>query len=195
MLAGTSAGATLLGGLSACGGSVNGGTTTPPVVQDPIWGTSGAATQIIASLQGITQSMFATRDFVVTQYGAVPCAVVAATNPYTGSASVASPGSNQTNAAASFDSRPAFLAAVQACNAAGGGRVVVPAGTWYCAGTTTRPPPAALQALDSGEKTRGASRTRRRRWSGSNRDSRPMPSPCTDWVAADGRRTVQRRTA
>ncbi|TDY22365.1 polygalacturonase [Paraburkholderia sp. BL6665CI2N2] len=134
VLAGTSAGATLLGGLSACGGSVNGGTTTPPVVQDPIWGTSGAATQIIASLQGINQSMFPTRDFLVTQYGAAPCTVVAATNPYTGSASAASPGSNQTNAAASFDSRPAFLAAIQACNAAGGGRVVVPAGTWYCAG-------------------------------------------------------------
>ncbi|AXE94501.1 glycoside hydrolase family 28 protein [Paraburkholderia terricola] len=133
VLTGTSAGATLLGGLSACGGSVSAG-SAPPVVQDPIWGTSGAATRIIASLQGVTQSMFAARDYVVTQYGAQPCAVVAATNPYTGAASLASPGSGQTNAAASFDSRPAFLAAIQACNAAGGGRVVVPSGTWYCAG-------------------------------------------------------------
>ncbi|CAE6836741.1 glycoside hydrolase family 28 protein [Paraburkholderia domus] len=134
VLAGTSAGATLLGGLSACGGSVNAPATTPPVVQDPIWGTSGAATQIIASLQNITQAMFPARDFVVTQYGATPCAVVAATNPYTGASSVASPGSAQTNAANAPDARPAFLAAIVACNAAGGGRVVVPAGTWYCAG-------------------------------------------------------------
>jgi polygalacturonase len=130
VFAGTSAGATLVGGLSACGGSGSSGLTP----EDPIWGSAGAATQIIASLAGVTQSMFPSRDFVVTQYGAQPCAVVAATNPYTGSSSPASPGSNQTNAPSSFDSRPAFLAAIQACNAAGGGRVVVPSGTWYCAG-------------------------------------------------------------
>jgi polygalacturonase len=137
VLAGTSAGATLLGGLSACGSSSNdspAAPSAPPVVQDPIWGSSGAATQIIASLQGINQSMFPARDYLVTQYGAQPCSVIAASNPYTGSASLTSPGSQQTNAANSFDSRPAFLAAIQACNAAGGGRVVVPAGTWYCAG-------------------------------------------------------------
>ncbi|HEX3634749.1 MAG TPA: glycoside hydrolase family 28 protein [Paraburkholderia sp.] len=138
VLAGTSTGATLLGGLSACGGSVNPPATTPPatppVVQDPIWGTSGAATQIIASLQNITQAMFPARDYVVTQYGAAPCGVIAAANPYTGSSSPTSPGSAQTNAANAPDARPAFLAAIQACNAAGGGRVIVPAGTWYCAG-------------------------------------------------------------
>src|SRR3954470_8270329 len=81
VLAGTSAGATLLGGLSACGGSVSEPAApepaSPPVVQDPIWGSSGAATQIIASLKGITQSMFPARDYVVTQYGAQPCSVVA----------------------------------------------------------------------------------------------------------------------
>jgi polygalacturonase len=135
VLAGTSAGATLLGGLSACGSSDNTpAAPTPPVAQDPIWGASGAATQIIASLQGVTQSMFAARDFVVTQYGAQTCQVITATNPYTGASSLTSPGSTQTNAADSFDSRPAFLAAIQACNASGGGRVVVPSGAWYCAG-------------------------------------------------------------
>ena len=135
VLAGTSAGATMLGGLSACGGSVDTPSPTPaPVNLDPIWGPSGSATQIIASLSGITQSMFPARDYTVTQYGAQPCAVIAATNPYTGASSQTSPGSQQTNAASSFDSRPAFLAAIQACNAAGGGRVIVPSGTWYCAG-------------------------------------------------------------
>jgi polygalacturonase len=104
------------------------------VVQDPIWGTSGAATQIIASLQNITQAMFPARDYVVTQYGAAPCGVIAAANPYAGSSSPTSPGSAQTNAANAPDARPAFLAAIQACNAAGGGRVVVPAGPGYCAG-------------------------------------------------------------
>ena len=72
VLAGTSAGATLLGGLSACGGFDQraGRRLRPdhvtPVAQDPIWGTSGAATQIIASLQSITQSMFPARDYLVT---------------------------------------------------------------------------------------------------------------------------------
>ena len=43
-------------------------------------------------------------------------------------------GADKTQSPGSFDSRPAFLAAIQACTQAGGGRVVVPAGTWYCAG-------------------------------------------------------------
>ncbi|MEW6342007.1 MAG: glycoside hydrolase family 28 protein [Pseudomonadota bacterium] len=163
VLAGASAGATLLGTLPGCGGSVassvdsasaatagsgtgsatdgstaDGSAATDsgagPTPTDPIWGPAGAATQIINSLQGITQSMFPGTDFMVTSYGAQPCAVVAATNPYTGSSSPTSPGASQTNAAGAFDSRPAFLAAIQACNAAGGGRVVVPSGNWYCAG-------------------------------------------------------------
>jgi polygalacturonase len=130
VFAGASAGATLLGTLPGCGGSVN----AAPGALDPIWGTVGLATQIINSLQGITQSMFPSVDFTVTSYGAQQCSVVAATNPYTGTTSPTSPGANLTNAAGAFDSRPAFLAAIQACNAAGGGRVVVPSGNWYCAG-------------------------------------------------------------
>ena len=130
VFAGASAGATLLGTLPGCGGSVD----AAPGALDPIWGTVGLATQIINSLQGITQSMFPSVDFTVTSYGAQQCSVVAATNPYTGTTSPTSPGANLTNAAGAFDSRPAFLAAIQACNAAGGGRVVVPSGNWYCAG-------------------------------------------------------------
>ncbi|SIT48897.1 hypothetical protein BN2475_1160004 [Paraburkholderia ribeironis] len=48
VLAGTSAGATLLGGLAACGGSINqpaSASSTPTAAQDPIWGSSGAATR------------------------------------------------------------------------------------------------------------------------------------------------------
>jgi hypothetical protein len=64
VFAGASAGATLLGTLPGCGGSVN----AAPGALDPIWGTVGLATQIINSLQGITQSMFPSVDFTVTGY-------------------------------------------------------------------------------------------------------------------------------
>ena len=53
VFAGASAGATLLGTLPGCGGSVD----AAPGALDPIWGTVGLATQIINSLQGITQSI------------------------------------------------------------------------------------------------------------------------------------------
>ncbi|WP_197337342.1 glycoside hydrolase family 28 protein [Ralstonia solanacearum] len=148
---GASAGAALLGALPGCGGDGGSDATvgtagtagtadaataaTAPTTQDAIWGESGAAARIIASLQGVARSMFPDRDFVVTDYGAQPCAVVDAVNPYTdASKSPLSAGADKTPASGAFDSRPAFTAAIAACNAAGGGRVVVPAGNWYCAG-------------------------------------------------------------
>ncbi|MGF6653917.1 polygalacturonase [Paraburkholderia youngii] len=143
-LGGALAGSALLqacggGGVSAAAGG--GGSSTPAAgstpstaAADPIWGPDGSATNIINALQKITQSAFPAVDFPVEQYGAQPCAVIAQASPYTGSSSPVSTGAGATNAPGSFDSRPAFLAAVAACSAAGGGRVVVPAGTWYCAG-------------------------------------------------------------
>ena len=114
-------------GLAGCNDDDDGG--------DPIWGTSGAATRIAYSLGSVSQSSFPARDFVVTTYGAQPCQVVTAVSPYTDATrSPPSAGSDKTHAPGSFDSRPAFLAAIAACNAAGGGRVVVPSGNWYCAG-------------------------------------------------------------
>ena len=121
-------GSGVLGSLAACGGGD--GTSPAPTVSP--W---TAADQIAESLSGVSQLSFPNRDFDVTAYGAQPCTTVAFTTPYTDPAkSPVSAGSDQTPAAGSFDSRPAFLAASAACNAAGGGRVVVPAGTWYCAG-------------------------------------------------------------
>lgn len=118
----------LLGNLAGCGGGDD-------EADDPIWGPTGAATRIVSALTSVSQASFPARDFLVTDYGAAPCTVVAAVNPYTDPAkSPLSAGSDKTYAPGSFDSRPAFLAAIRACNAAGGGRVVVPAGTWYCAG-------------------------------------------------------------
>ena len=120
------AGGTMLGGLAGCGGGDD---------DDPIWGSSGAATGIVNSLQSVSQSAFPARDFTVTDYGATQCTVIDAVNPYTDpTKSPPSAGSDKTHAPGSFDSRPAFLAAIQACNAAGGGRVIVPSGNWYCAG-------------------------------------------------------------
>ena len=151
-LAGASAGATLL---SACGGGGSGtafvapapapsAAAAPPIdpapaaaapAPDPIWGPAGLGTQIVAALKGINTSMFPAVDFPVTRYGAQPCATVAAPNPYTdASKSPLSLGADTTHAPGSFDARPAFQAAIAACHAAGGGRVVVPPGTWYCAG-------------------------------------------------------------
>ena len=109
--------------------------TAPSDLADPIWGTQGAATAIIRSLQHISQSAFPAIDFPVTRYGAKPCSVIPQDNPYTGSVpSPTSAGAELTTAPDSFDSRPAFLAAISACSTAGGGRVLVPAGNWYCAG-------------------------------------------------------------
>jgi polygalacturonase len=101
---------------------------------DPIWGTNGAATAIIHSLQHLTQTAFPATDFPVTRHGARPCKVVTQLNPYTDPPSLLSAGAERTAAPGSFDCQPAFLAAIAACHAAGGGRVLVPAGTWYCAG-------------------------------------------------------------
>ncbi|XAH26341.1 glycoside hydrolase family 28 protein [Xylophilus sp. GW821-FHT01B05] len=117
-------------GLEGCGGGGSNGD-----VDDPIWGLSGAATLIVNALKSVSQDSFPPRDFLVTDYGAQACTVVDSPNPYTNAAlSPPSAGSDKTQAPGAFDARPAFLAAIQACNAAGGGRVVVPAGNWYCAG-------------------------------------------------------------
>ncbi|KND59908.1 Polygalacturonase [Candidatus Burkholderia verschuerenii] len=131
--AGVSASAPLFGGMGAL--SLLGGCGSSDDSPDPIWGRSGAATQIVNALQGVSSAMFPSRQFLVTDYGAKPCTVIAATNPYTDpSKSPLSVGADQTQTPDSFDSRPAFLAAIAACSAAGGGQVVVPAGSWYCAG-------------------------------------------------------------
>lgn len=124
---GTLVGSGWLGALAGCGGDGGGG--------ENIWGPGGSATRIVDSLESVSQSSFPAHDFVVTDYGAQPCQVVKAASPYTDPVkSPPSAGSDQTQAPGSFDSRPAFLAAIRACNAAGGGRVVVPSGNWYCAG-------------------------------------------------------------
>jgi len=142
-------GLTVLGSLVGCG-STNDRIPVPAAAPaltgnaaDPIWGTNGPATAIINSLSTLTTENFPTVDYDVTAapFNAVQCGTIPFAFPYTQAAagksqsSPISPGSTLTNdPARSPDARPAFTAAIIAANAAGGGRVVVPSGTWYCAG-------------------------------------------------------------
>ncbi|KWH18311.1 glycoside hydrolase family 28 protein [Burkholderia multivorans] len=131
---GALAGGTVLGGPLAATRAWAGNLPASSAV-DLIWGEHGAAARIAASLAHVSRLAFRARDFDVTHYGARPCATVPQTSPYTNAAkSPVSPGADRTTAPGAFDSRPAFLAAIDACVREGGGRVVVPPGNWYCAG-------------------------------------------------------------
>ncbi len=132
---GALAGGAVLGGPFAATRAFAGGSMSSMSAVDPIWGEHGAAARIAASLAHVSRLAFHGRDFDVTRYGARPCATVPQASPYTNTAkSPVSPGSERTVAPGAFDSRPAFLAAIDACHREGGGRVVVPPGNWYCAG-------------------------------------------------------------
>jgi len=143
---------------TSSGGSTTPPATTPPptTATDPIWGPNGEATAIINKLANITPSMFASADVQVTSYGAqpLPAAALILSTAWPGgpipwvtggseqtahpASDLQSPGSNimvpcdYTDSA--YDACAAFNAAIRAANQAGGGRVVVPAGNWYCGG-------------------------------------------------------------
>ncbi|MBR7799525.1 glycoside hydrolase family 28 protein [Undibacterium sp. FT137W] len=74
--------------------------------------------------------MFRDEDFLITQFGAKTCALrqVLAWKSFEEQGELASP------VADADDCYQAIAAAIQACHQAGGGRVVVPKGNWYCAG-------------------------------------------------------------
>jgi len=74
------------------------------------------------------------RQFYVTSFGAVQCQLVEVPLIYTSSTTSAS---GLAPARGSPDNYAAFAAAIAACHRAGGGRVIVPAGDWYCAGPIT----------------------------------------------------------
>jgi polygalacturonase len=125
LLAGTAAGAAALALKAPAWAST---------ADDP-WDLAQAITARLESLRDLPA--FRGREFHqfhVTAYGAVPCQIVAIPFLYQ-SATTSGPGSAP--AAGSFDCHAAFAAAIAACNRAGGGRVVVPAGNWYCAGQIT----------------------------------------------------------
>jgi len=73
---------------------------------------------------------FRKEDFVVTVYGARPCEV----KPVHAWVSLKARAHMHTPAAGATDCYPAIAAAIAACHRAGGGRVLIPAGNWLCAG-------------------------------------------------------------
>ncbi len=107
--------------LSGAGCAIPSATMTPA---DP-W---QRARDIVARFA--TPLRFRDEDFPITAYGAKPCAMVEVQGQV---ASLVS-GSLRTPAPGSPDAYPAIAAAIAACHAKGGGRVLIPAGDWYCAG-------------------------------------------------------------
>jgi polygalacturonase len=73
---------------------------------------------------------FRKQDFPVTAFGAKPCEVVpvSAWISFTEQAQISTPAKD------AHDCYPAIAAAIKACHEAGGGRVLIPAGKWLCAG-------------------------------------------------------------
>ena len=77
-----------------------------------------------------TPLVFRKEDFDVTAYGAKPASMV----QVRGQVASLVDGVLDTPAPGSPDCYPAIAAAIAACHAKGGGRVVIPKGDWYCAG-------------------------------------------------------------
>jgi polygalacturonase len=73
--------------------------------------------------------VFRKEDFPVTAFGAQSCRLVAATSTWR-----KEQWKVKTPAPGSHDCYPAITAAIAACHQAGGGRVLIPAGSWYCKG-------------------------------------------------------------
>jgi polygalacturonase len=73
---------------------------------------------------------FRAQDFAITAYGAKPCK----TSEIEGFVAYQKKGLVSAPLAESPDCYPAIKAAIDACHAAGGGRVLIPAGNWLCCG-------------------------------------------------------------
>jgi polygalacturonase len=116
---------TLLRGACAAGGLLAGGAASlaAEAPADP-W---LRAQQIAQRLS--TPPVFRDEDFPITAFGARPCKLVPFATAHTHD-HVAT----LTPAPKSHDCRPAIAAAIEACSAKGGGRVLIAAGSWYCAG-------------------------------------------------------------
>jgi polygalacturonase len=74
--------------------------------------------------------VFRDEDFPITAYGAKSATLVRISGKLTDETA----GKLDTPAPGSHDCYSAIAAAIGACHKAGGGRVLVPAGNWYCAG-------------------------------------------------------------
>jgi len=86
------------------------------------------ADAIVAALRAPVS--FRKEDFLVTNFGAQPCEAKQVKAWVTHDDRELVP----TQADDAYDCYASFKAAIEACAAAGGGRVVIPQGYWYCAG-------------------------------------------------------------
>jgi hypothetical protein len=77
-----------------------------------------------------TALSFRKEDFPITAYGAKPAELARVKGQLTDETA----GMLATPAAGSHDCHGAIAAAIAACHKAGGGRVLIPAGNWHCAG-------------------------------------------------------------
>jgi polygalacturonase len=117
---------TLLRGVSAAGAALSGGVPALAFAdaRTAPWERAGQIAGRFAR-----PLAFRDEDFPVTAFGARPCQLVAVGGP-----SMYERKSGMTPAPGSHDCYPAIAAAIAACSKAGGGRVLIPAGSWYCAG-------------------------------------------------------------
>ncbi len=114
---------------ASAAGLAMGGSMAAPLAQaaqagDP-W---NRAARIAASFK--KPLAFRQQDFVITAHGAAPCNTV----EVMGFKGHHDAGMVLTTAPDAADCYPAIAAAIAACSAAGGGRVVIPAGNWLCKG-------------------------------------------------------------
>ncbi len=114
--------------LRAAAGGLASGLTSGALAAAPPGDPWLQAQAIVDRLAGLPA--FRDQDFTVTDFGARPCAMteVRAQVSHGDFAPVKTP------APGAPDCRAAIESAIAACARAGGGRVVVPAGDWYCAG-------------------------------------------------------------
>jgi polygalacturonase len=110
------------GGLALAGGQQFARAALAPA--DP-WREAQAISERMAS-----HVKFRKADYAVTDFGAAPCKLV----DVQAWMSFEDREMMKTPAPSSTDCYPAFAAAIAACHKAGGGRVVIPAGDWFCAG-------------------------------------------------------------
>ncbi len=81
-----------------------------------------------------TPLKFAKRDFAITRYGAKKCELMTINAQIASDTEGVIKGKVSTPKPGAHDCYEAIKRAIQACHEAGGGRVLVPAGNWYCAG-------------------------------------------------------------
>jgi polygalacturonase len=123
---------TLLRGVSAAGALLAGSACTLPApAPGGVAGADPWARAAAIKARFATPLAFRDEDFPITAFGARPCRLVAVSA--TG-AHGAGPRERMMPRPGSHDCYPAIRAAIAACHKAGGGRVLIPAGSWYCAG-------------------------------------------------------------